>query len=256
VTLAADLLLLAIDPQRRNLRVIERLDYALMGADLVELALARRVVMEGDRVLVLDARPTGDRLLDEALASIAAKDRPPRAKAWVQAVRKGLRSDYLGVLTEQRAVQPVPRPFLRFFTVTDLVVLEPGRQTGIKARIDAVASGAAVDAARDRALAGLTHAAGLAGVLYPGGANRALRRRLQQATRSERVGADVLRATAAVSDLAVDAASRAATESAIWAATDAAVHAAMSAAVDAAHSAGQSGHSGGHDGGGHGGGHH
>lgn len=250
MTLAADLLLLAIDPQRRHLRVSERLDYALMGADLVELALARRVVMEGDRVLVLDARPTGDRLLDEALASIAAKDRPPRAKAWVQAVRKGLRSDYLGVLTQQRAIRPAPRPFLRFFTITDLVVLEPGRQAGIKARIDAVASGAAVDDPRDRALAGLTHAAGLSTVLYPGSANRALRKRLQQAAHTERVASDVLRATATVGDLAVDATSRAATESAIRAATDAAVHVAMSAAVDAAHSAGHSGH----DGGGHGGG--
>ncbi|HEV2345747.1 MAG TPA: GPP34 family phosphoprotein [Actinocrinis sp.] len=252
MTLAADLLLLAIDPQRRQLRVSERLDYALMGADLVELALARRVVMEGDRVLVLDARPTGDRLLDEALASIAAKDRPPRARAWVQAVRKGLRSDYLGVLTEQRAIRRTPRPFLRFFTVTDLVVLEPGRQAGIKARIDAVASGAAMDDPRGRALAGLAHAAGLSTVLYPGTANRALRKRLQQATRGERVGADVLRATAAISDLAVDATTRAVTDSAMRAATDAAVHAAMSAAVDAAHSAGHSSHSGGgHGGGGH-----
>jgi hypothetical protein len=251
VTLAADLILLAIDARRRNLRVTEKLDYALMGADLVELAIAERVVMDGDYVLVVNARPTGDPLLDDALASIAAAKRPPTARAWVRSVRRGLRSEHLLALADKGSIELSPRAFLRFFTVTDIIVLDTERQASIRARIDAIAASALSDDPRERALAGLTYACGLASVLYPGGANRVARKRLEQAARTERVSSRASRATQTVGQAAVDATARAVTESAITAATDAAVHAAMSAAVDAAHHAGHSGHDGGAGGGGH-----
>jgi hypothetical protein len=252
VTLAADLLLLAIDPRRRNVRVTEKLDYALMGADLVELAIAERVVMDGNHLLVVNARPTGDPLLDDALASIAAATKPPTARAWVRAVRKGLRSQHLVALADKGSIQLSPRPFLRFFTITDKVVLDTERLARTRAAIDAVAAGALSDDPRERALAGLAYACGLAAVLYPGGANRVARKRLEQAARTDRISSRASRATQTVGQAAMEATTRAVTESAIRAATDAAVHAAMNAAVDAAHHAGHAGH----DGGGASGGHH
>jgi Golgi phosphoprotein 3 (GPP34) len=53
-----------------------------MGAELVRLAADRRVDVTGDRIVVLDAAPTGDPELDAALASLAQARRPPRPKKW------------------------------------------------------------------------------------------------------------------------------------------------------------------------------
>ena len=89
------------------------------------------------------------------------------------------------------------------------------------------------------ALAGLASASGLGPVLYPGMANRRLRKRLEQIAKGELT--------------------RPATQAgqAAQAATQAATHAAVSAAVHAAHHAASDAgaHGGGHGGGG-GGGHH
>lgn len=75
--LAEDLLLLLTDDDTGKLAASTEVDVALGGALLVELALMDRVdvarahdrVREG-RLVVRDANPTGDGLLDEALAIV------------------------------------------------------------------------------------------------------------------------------------------------------------------------------------------
>ena len=74
--LAEDLLLLLTDDRTGKLAVASnRVDLALGGAQLVDLALARRVeVTEEGRLLVVDRAPVGDALLDEALALVDGKN--------------------------------------------------------------------------------------------------------------------------------------------------------------------------------------
>lgn len=80
--LAEDLLLLLTDDRTGKLAASgNEVDLALGGALLVELAMRDRVEVEtgsgifrGDRVVVKDAEPVGDGILDEALAKLVAKD--------------------------------------------------------------------------------------------------------------------------------------------------------------------------------------
>jgi len=55
----------------------------LSGSELVRLAAVGRVDVVRGRIVVLDGAPTGDALLDEALASMTGGRRQPTAKAWV-----------------------------------------------------------------------------------------------------------------------------------------------------------------------------
>jgi Golgi phosphoprotein 3 GPP34 len=79
--IAEDLLLLLTDDRSGKLHVpANQVDIALGGGLLIELALAQRVdvaredgVVREGRLLVKDARPTSDALLDEALDRVAAK---------------------------------------------------------------------------------------------------------------------------------------------------------------------------------------
>ena len=80
--LAEDLLLLLTDDETGKLAVSgSRVDVALGGALLGELALTGRVDIAGPddgaragRLVVRDPSPTGDSLLDEALATVAAQE--------------------------------------------------------------------------------------------------------------------------------------------------------------------------------------
>lgn len=237
MTLAADLLLLALDPVRRTVRASDKIDYALRGAELVELAIAERVTVLDGRVQVVDPHPTGDLRLDAALESIRTARRPPRAKAWVQARRKGLRRDYIAELVSRRAVRVESHPFLLVFTTTRYIVLDADGKAQATARVLAIARGAAPQSARERALCGLIHACGLSRYLLPGGANRAARKRLEHVARRDRISADALRATRTATDAAVAAAANAA--------IDAAVLAATTATMDAAYHPADPGHHGG-----------
>jgi hypothetical protein len=70
--LAEDLLLLLTDDETGRLVVSKaHVDVALGGAQLIELSLAHRVDLDArKRLVVLDASPAGDHLLDSALAIV------------------------------------------------------------------------------------------------------------------------------------------------------------------------------------------
>ena len=74
-TLGEDLLLLAVRPSGK-LGATAKLRFGLSGSKLVRLAAGRRVDIVRGRIVVLDAAPTGDDLLDAALraATSAAVD--------------------------------------------------------------------------------------------------------------------------------------------------------------------------------------
>ncbi|MGH2919059.1 MAG: GOLPH3/VPS74 family protein [Solirubrobacteraceae bacterium] len=83
LSLPETLLLLGFDAQNATTRYALSMSYALAGAQLHELVLAGRVHVQSDRVVRVDAAPTGDPQLDEVLAKIAKGDRPRASRHWV-----------------------------------------------------------------------------------------------------------------------------------------------------------------------------
>ena len=122
--LCDDLLLLAVCPDG-TLALPADLRFGVSGAELVRLAAARRVDITRGRIVVLDTTPTGDELLDAALASMAGGRRGPSAKAWVARHRPGLVHLYLaraaaaGTIREERGTR------LGFIPVTRWLVTTP-----------------------------------------------------------------------------------------------------------------------------------
>jgi hypothetical protein len=282
-TLGEDLLLLSIRPDNGKVATARRIDYGLMGSELVRLAASRRIEVAAGRIVILDRTATGDAELDAALLSITGASRPPRAENWVGLPRRGIRNAYLERLTAAGLLRAEPSPVLG---IRRYRIAEPERVARARARLDAIAqsAGPGLDVSQT-AFGGLACAIDLDNVLYPGRAGRPLRARLAQIGQAETISGaraagigpdgtaaktvdDALDVVAdAALETATDAAAQAGSSAAVHAATSAAVHAATSAAVNGAHTAG--GHSdngqlaglhgaGGHDGGHHGGagGHH
>jgi hypothetical protein len=237
--LCDDLLLLAARPDG-TITLPANLRFGMSGAELVRLAAARRVDIERGRIVILDTGPTGDELLDAALASMAGGRRGPSAKAWVARHRPGLVHFYLGRAEAAGTIRGERRTRLGFIPATRWVVADTARAAQARARLEAVAASTGPVSQEQAALGGLAAASGVAHVAFPGRAGMTARKRLREAGQREPAVAATSAAAAATvnaTTAATNAATQAAMDAAVRAATDAAVNAAVSAATDAAISA-------------------
>lgn len=85
LSLAEELLLLALEDEEGKVSgaASGSLECGLAGAVLMELALADRISLDSGKVMVADASPIGDSVLDSALAKIAASSRMRDAEYWI-----------------------------------------------------------------------------------------------------------------------------------------------------------------------------
>jgi hypothetical protein len=240
-TLGEDLLLLSIRPRDGKIMTARRIDYGLMGAELIRLAAAGRIDIVDDRVVVRDPAATGDAELDAALLTLVGS-RPPRPETWVGLPRRGIRDAYASRLISAGALREPPSGGI--FSSRRYRIAAPERAAAARSRLDAItqSTGPQVDVGQ-AAFGGLASAIGLGHVLYPGRPGRSLRARLIQIARWEPAAHTTSAAAAGSAAAGSAAAGSAATGSArtdsagaMSAATSAAVHAATSAVVNGAHS--------------------
>lgn len=73
MTFGADLVVLAVDEHRGEVRLSRQLGFALAAAELVDLAVARRIESAGAGIRVVEKMRTGDPVLDETLAHLGVQ---------------------------------------------------------------------------------------------------------------------------------------------------------------------------------------
>jgi hypothetical protein len=224
--LGEDLLLLSIRPRDGLIMTISRINYGLMGSELVRLAALGRVSVDERQITVLNQIPTGDEQLDSALTSLVNGKRQ-RPRTWVGRPRPGIRDAYLERLVKIGA--------LRSESIGRLGrkrwIVPPSRRADqARERLDAIAhSTGSVDLAQS-AFGGLVHAVNLDAHLYPKFADRRLRRRLREVGSGQWTQA-VANAVGSAASASTEAATRAATEAAMLAAVYASTAAAITAAA-------------------------
>ncbi len=187
MTMGLDILLLSVDPNLRIVRERRHTGYAMRAADLIELAVARRVETQGrwsNWIHVLDAQPTGEPLLDASLASLATSDKRVAATDWMcRQPGRGAVTDGLALLEAHGVVRLYTRRLNRRLKLIEPALLDPARQAQIRARLDRfTAAGGAADVL-DWALAGLVHECDL---WIPGHYDRAAQRMYKEAARGNR----------------------------------------------------------------------
>ncbi|MFU8875349.1 GOLPH3/VPS74 family protein [Micromonospora sp. SL4-19] len=164
LTLADELVLLAYDDAGVNRLGRPALDHGLAGAVLVELALAQRVDLADDRLVVRDPAPTGQPLLDTALATIGADRRRRSPKDWIPRLAKGLPDQVLAGLVAAGVLRREEDRVLGVFPRTRYPspnAAEPPAEAAARQRMTAaLMSDGAVDA-RTAGLLALTRAVGL-----------------------------------------------------------------------------------------------
>lgn len=176
-TLADELVLLAVTAKGDVASgAALRLDQGIVGAQLMELALAGRVAQGDDGVLVVaDDTPTGDAPTDALLAALAAAGSPRTAQTWIQErASAGARAPVLAGLQERGVLSEEQGRVLGVFKRTRHLEADPAPEREVRARLCAAVlePDGPVDP-RTAALASLVVATELTSELFADDAERA-----------------------------------------------------------------------------------
>jgi hypothetical protein len=154
------------------------LDNGLGGALLLELALAGRVDVVDKRVAVIDPRPTGDTLVDDALTLIAA-ERGRRPGHWVTRLAKRTRPLVLSELVRAGVLRVEKDKVLGVFPRTKYPAVHGAEAETLRRLKAAVVGDGPVDP-RTAALCALVSATDLDRTVFPGIERRRVKARLKE----------------------------------------------------------------------------
>ncbi|PZF84626.1 GOLPH3/VPS74 family protein [Jiangella anatolica] len=190
--IAEDLVLLAYDDETgKPLLDSTRLDYGLAGALLLELSLLDKVTVAGpgeqvkkDRLVLRDPTPTGDDVLDRALADLA-DDEGRKPKNVLGSLRKGLRDRLLRRLAERGVLRRQSGTVLRVFPTTRWPAADASHEAALRQRLhDVLVTGLEPDP-RTAALVSLLLAVDGLRKAVPSDDRRAVKRRAKEISESD-----------------------------------------------------------------------
>jgi hypothetical protein len=174
LTLPEELILLTLDPDRgKPLCSAASLAFGTAGAALAELEIQGRIREEGGRIQVVNPLDPADPLLAELLRTLPqAKGRRSgmRARRWVDDFDRHVHEKYLDSLVERSLLSRETRRFLGLFPYHRHFPVAPDLVPAVFDRFSA-AEAAGYPDHRDRVLAALVSAIGLAGELTRLGRN-------------------------------------------------------------------------------------
>ena len=205
------LLLLLDDKSGRFANVIESsLRCAIAGAVLMDLALENRIDTDPKQLVLVDAAPVGDDLLDPTLADIARAPETRDARYWVNRIAGDadrIRETALRRLVERGILQREDDRFLWVFRARRYPVIDGQAEREVKLRIMEVLFSDVIPAPRDVVIIGLADACGLFGVLLSRRELQRVAERIEQVRRLDLIGQAVIQTVTEI-DMAISGAMR------------------------------------------------
>ena len=182
--------------------------YAIAGSVLVDLAFEERIDTDLQRLMLLDATPTGDDLLDPTLADIASAEGTFDTRHWLE---RGLqrvvdtRAAALARLVERGILERRANRLLWVFGARRYPLVDGEAQREVKLRILDILLGDGIPDARDAVVICLADACGLFRELFSARELDQALPRFERIRKLDLVGRAV---TAAVADLDREAAAQ------------------------------------------------
>jgi hypothetical protein len=203
LSLAEELLLLALDDAEGTIPMAaaQALPYGLAGATLMDLTLMGRLTSDGEHLVVADAAPTGDTLLDQALAAITSAKRPWDCTHWVHALGTGIKGHRERLeerLVERGILHRQEHRILAVLPVTRYPMDDPRPETESRERIRAAVFDAAAPDARTVTLISLALACRVLDRLFTREERAATRGRVAAIVRGEALGKAVKETVTAI----------------------------------------------------------
>lgn len=194
-TLLEEVVLLCIDDASGAVRPAPRsvLDLVTAGAALMELALLGRVDSDLDGAVVVNRKPIGEPLLDDALNRLAQAGRGSLTD-WAHTAAKdgpALREQALARLVERGVLRTEEGRFLWLFKERRYPAADGKEHREVRARLRDLALGEDIPDPRDAMLIGLLLACGLMDTVLTGPELRAAKPRLEQLRKLDLIGQEI-----------------------------------------------------------------
>src|SRR5438105_6478282 len=194
-------LLLLDDTQGRFVDLpLSASDVVVAGAALMDLALANRVDSDLKQLTVVDTKPTGDDILDDALARVAQPGQELTVSAAVEglaAYAEGYKEKALQRLVAHKILREENGRFLWVFPTRRYPVIDDTEQREVKARLRQVLLTDEIPDPRDVVLICLIDACILGLVLTPEEINQTTAR-VEQLSKMDLIGQAVTRAVSEI----------------------------------------------------------
>lgn len=166
---AEEMILLLLDDTSGNFSHIPSwsMDYALAGGVLMDLALENRIDTDLERLVLIDGTPTGDSLLDPALADISADvaaGGERDARYWVEREAEraeATREECLRRLVASGILEERQNRTLWVFKSQHYPVVDPTQEREVRRRIMDVLLSEDIPDPRDIVIIGLADATGI-----------------------------------------------------------------------------------------------
>ncbi len=193
LTLAEQLLLIATNDEKGSLLMAgsTAVPFGIAGALLLELTIAKRLLWQDRRLLVVDHASVDDALADEALDIIASARKARTAEYWVTRIaRKIKRIDrrVFEQLVGKGILTQVEKHFLWVIPYQRYPERDPRPEHQVREMLYDTISGRIAPTERVLALLSLVHACGLLQEIVPKGERRSAKKAVKVLLESEPVG--------------------------------------------------------------------
>ncbi len=196
LTFVEELVLLGLDDRTGALlpTPVMGFNYALAGAVIADLALAGRIDTDLEQLTVLRNEPTGDAMLDGALATIAASTQPRPVSHWLgvfSGQRAEMEDEALKRLVARGILRREDKKILWVFGTRRYPTVDNQERTEVKTRLSALILSEELPDPRDAVLISLLTGCHLAQHIFSGLPYASRSARLANLARMDQVGREV-----------------------------------------------------------------
>ncbi|MDE0161159.1 MAG: GPP34 family phosphoprotein [Acidimicrobiaceae bacterium] len=166
------------------------MQHALAAAVLMDLALENRIDTDPENLVLIDATPVGDSLLDPTLEKIAAGEQHD-ARYWVEQTARDadqIRDEALARLVERGILEQHDERFLWVFRSRRYPVVDGTEEREVKLRILGVLLSDEIPDPRDIVIICLADACGILHLLLPKRELAGVRDRIEQVRKLDLIG--------------------------------------------------------------------
>lgn len=196
LTFAEEIMLLILDDDGSFLPTRGgAVEYILAGAVLMDLAFANRIDTDLEHLTCLDTTPTGNPILDQALAHIANSSQPKDTRGWIETLAgqdtTEIRQQALASLIERGILESQDRKFLWVFRARRYPTIDGRVEREVRLRISDVLLSDDIPDPRDVAMICLVDAAGFLRDIFTAGELERATPRVEQLRKMDLIGHEV-----------------------------------------------------------------
>ena len=196
LTFAEEIMLLILDDDGSFLPTRGgAVEYILAGAVLMELAFANRIDTDLEHLTCLDTTPTGNPILDQALAHIANSSQPKDTRGWIETLAgqdtTEIRQQALASLIERGILESQDKKFLWVFRARRYPTIDGRVEREVRLRISDVLLSDDIPDPRDVAMICLVDAAGFLRDVFTAGELERATPRVEQLRKMDLIGHEV-----------------------------------------------------------------